>query len=75
MISPEVYFDMFFKNKSQEEIKTNLQKLKQEEAELSLKVSNNEKCLYEPNFKTQLVMTIKYYDYAMTKLYDLKHNS
>ena len=35
MISPEVYFDMFIKDKSQEEIETNLQKLRQEAAELS----------------------------------------
>lgn len=69
MISPELYFDMYFKDKSQEEIEINLQKLKQEIAELSLKISSGEECFYEPNFETQLAMTRKYYDYAMTKLY------
>ena len=75
MISPEVYFDMFIKDKSQEEIETNLQKLRQEAAELSLKVSNNEECFFKPDFKTQLAMTHKYYDYAMTKLYGPQYNS
>lgn len=69
MISPEGYFDMFFKGKSQEEIEINLQKLRQEAAELSFKVNNNEECFYESNFETQLAMIRKYYDYAMTKLY------